>query len=100
MKGNWVFKAMAGDRLKHFRYYLMEFYSAYVLASIDLAHEYVKLSKMKRATSIFNQTLNSVKTGQVSDEAVALFYLRFAESSTIAEDVARRYLACFFCCSH
>jgi propanediol dehydratase small subunit len=73
----------------------MEFYLAYVLASIDLAHEYVKLSKTKRATSIFNQTLNSVKTGQISDEAVALFYLRFAESLAIAEDVARRYLACF-----
>ena len=72
----------------------MALYLAYIRASIDLAHEYVKLSKTKRAASIFNQTLNSVKTGQVSDEAVALFYLRFAESLAIAEDVSRRYILC------
>ena len=70
----------------------MALYLAYIRASIDLAHEHVKLSKTKRAASIFNQTLNSVKTGQVSDEAVALFYLRFAESLAIAEDVSRRYI--------
>jgi separase len=62
----------------------------YVLASIDLAHEYVKLRKIRRAASIFNQALNVVKIGQVSDEASAMFFLRFAESFAIAEDVARR----------
>jgi separase len=68
----------------------MDFYSGYILASIDLAHEYVKLRKTKRAALIFNQALNSVKSGQASDEASALFFLRFAESFAIAEDVARR----------
>jgi separase len=68
----------------------MKFSIGYILASIDLAHEYVKLSKMKRAASIFNQALNPVKSGQASDEASALFFLRFAESLATSEDVARR----------
>jgi hypothetical protein len=58
----------------------MKFSVGYILAPVDLAHEYVKLSKMKHAASIFNQTLNSIKSGQASDEASALFFLRFAES--------------------
>jgi separase len=68
----------------------MNDYIGYILTSIDLAHEYVKLGKTKRAASIFSQTLNTVKSGKVSDEACALFYLRFAESLAMAEDVPRR----------
>lgn len=68
----------------------MSFLIGYILASVDLAHEYVKLSKMKRAASIFSQALNTVKAGQASDEASVLFFLRFAESLAIAEDVGRR----------
>lgn len=59
---------------------------------MDLAHEYAVLGKTKRATSIFAQALNVVRSGKASDEACASFFLRFAESLAIAEDVTRRYV--------
>ncbi|KAM6503193.1 cysteine peptidase C50 [Amanita muscaria] len=59
----------------------------YVSASIDLAHEYVKLGKLRRASAVFNHALNSVRSGQVSDDICALFLLRYAEAFAVLEDV-------------
>ncbi|KDR77139.1 hypothetical protein GALMADRAFT_66375 [Galerina marginata CBS 339.88] len=61
----------------------------YVLASLDLAHEYVTLGKLKRAASIFNPALEVVRSGQASDEVAVRFLLRFAESLAAVEDVPK-----------
>jgi len=57
---------------------------------LELAHEYVTLGKMKRAITIFNQALEIVRQGEVSDEVRVRFLLRFAESLAVAEDVPSR----------
>jgi separase len=62
----------------------------YIMASIDLAHEYVKLGKSRRGAVIFNQALTAVRNGKASDEACISFFLRFAESLACAEDMDRR----------
>ncbi|PFH48873.1 hypothetical protein AMATHDRAFT_148907 [Amanita thiersii Skay4041] len=59
----------------------------YISASLDLAHEYVKLGKLRRASTVFNQALNTVRSGQVSDEVCSLFFLRYAEALAVLEDV-------------
>ncbi|EDR03598.1 uncharacterized protein LACBIDRAFT_307095 [Laccaria bicolor S238N-H82] len=61
----------------------------YISASIDLAHEYVKIGKMKRAAMIFNLALEVVRNGQASPEVSSAFLLRFAESLALIEDVSR-----------
>ncbi|TFK38240.1 cysteine peptidase C50 [Crucibulum laeve] len=60
----------------------------YITASIDLAHEYFNLGKRKRAVTIFNQAMDAVKSGNASNEVCALFFLRFAESLAVIEDVS------------
>jgi separase len=65
-------------------------FEGYISASLDLAHEYMRIGKTRRATSIFNQALDAVRGGKVSDETSALFLLRFAESLALIENVPRR----------
>jgi separase len=62
----------------------------YVNASLELAHEYVTLGKLKRAITIFNQALEIVRGGGVSDDVAVRFLLRFAESLAVLEDVSKR----------
>ncbi|GLB42455.1 putative peptidase family C50 [Lyophyllum shimeji] len=61
----------------------------YIINSVELAYEYIKLGKTRRAVTIFNQALNAVRSGKASDEASSFFFLRFAESLAMAEDVPR-----------
>ncbi|KAG6866775.1 hypothetical protein C0991_011434 [Blastosporella zonata] len=61
----------------------------YITSSADLAYEYAKLGKIRRATMIFARTLDAVRTGGVSAEASAYFFLRYAESLVTTEDVPR-----------
>ncbi|KAF9456116.1 peptidase family C50-domain-containing protein [Collybia nuda] len=57
----------------------------YIMTSIDLAHEYVKFGKVKRAAEIFNQILVPIRSGKVSEEACILYFLRFAELLALTE---------------
>ncbi|KAF8623833.1 hypothetical protein AX15_006159 [Amanita polypyramis BW_CC] len=59
----------------------------YISASIDLAHEYVKLGKLRRASAVFNHASTSVRSGQVSNDICSLFLLRYAEALAVLEDV-------------
>lgn len=63
----------------------------YVIASLDLAHEYASLGKLRRAASIFNQALDIVRSGQTSGDVAVRFLLRFAESLALIEDVPKRF---------
>ncbi|KAJ7709735.1 peptidase family C50-domain-containing protein [Mycena rosella] len=61
----------------------------HVSASVELALEYMKLGKIKRATFLFTHTLNAVKSGNISEDVCVMFYLRHAESLALAEDASR-----------
>lgn len=63
----------------------------YINVCIELALEYMKLGKTKRATALFNHTLTAVKSGKASEDVCVMFYLRHAESLALAEDISKRY---------
>ena len=65
-------------------------YKGYVATSIDLAHEYVALGKMRRASSIFNQALEVVRDKHASPEVAVRFLLRYSESLAMIEEVPKR----------
>ncbi|KAG6831576.1 hypothetical protein H0H87_004795 [Tephrocybe sp. NHM501043] len=62
----------------------------YIKSSVDLAYEYAKLGKMRRATGIFGRILDVVRTAGASTEAAAYFFLRYAESEVVTSDDAQR----------
>ncbi|KAG6876419.1 hypothetical protein C0992_013023 [Termitomyces sp. T32_za158] len=61
----------------------------YITSSADLACEFTKLGKVRRATAIFSATLDTVRSGRASVKAAAYFYLRYAESLAITEELQR-----------
>jgi separase len=63
----------------------------YVQISIDLAHEYVKLGRMERASLVYGQTISTARNSQISEETRVFLFLRFAESSAIIGNVLQRY---------
>ncbi|KAF8878729.1 peptidase family C50-domain-containing protein [Infundibulicybe gibba] len=67
----------------------------FATASLELAHEYVELGRTKRAGIIFNQTLDSVRTGKISDRVAASFFLRAAEAFAASEDINQS--SAFYC---
>lgn len=61
-----------------------------IIASLELAHEYATLGRHQRATTIFSQALDIVRSGQTSEEVAVRFLLGFAESLALIEDVPKR----------
>jgi separase len=64
--------------------------TGYITASVDLAHEYVKLGKTGKASVIYGQTLIAVRSGGPSDEVRTVFLLRYSESLATVGNVLRR----------
>lgn len=62
----------------------------YVVVSMDLASEHVKLGKTKKASAIYDHALSAVRSGQVSDEVRARFLLRYAESVAAVDNTLAR----------
>lgn len=62
----------------------------FIVSSLELAYEYAKLGKLKRATSVFNTALDIVRNMETSPEVGAFFLLRFAETLALMNDVPRR----------
>ena len=56
-------------------------YSGYVMLSIDLAHEYVKLGKTAKANTIYGQTLSVVRNNEPTAEVRTLFLLQIGRAS-------------------
>ncbi|KAF7294812.1 Cysteine peptidase C50 [Mycena indigotica] len=61
----------------------------YLTASAELALEYMKLGKSKRAYTILTRSLDIMKSGKHSDGAGTMFYLRHAECMALSEDLMR-----------
>ncbi|KAJ7653310.1 cysteine peptidase C50 [Mycena polygramma] len=62
---------------------------SYISVCVELALEYIKLGKTKRAADLFVCTLSAVRSGKVSDDVGVMYYLRHAECFALAEDIAR-----------
>ncbi|KAI0266095.1 peptidase family C50-domain-containing protein [Gloeopeniophorella convolvens] len=63
-------------------HHLLNQHEDFVRFSVTLAHEYVKLGKLKKAGSVYNRSLNSAQVQTVSDETKIVLLLRHAESVT------------------
>jgi separase len=61
-----------------------------IITSVDLAHEYVKLGKTAKVSTIYEQALIAIRNGGPSDEIRTIFLLRYAESLAIVNNVFRR----------
>ncbi|KAF5376561.1 hypothetical protein D9757_008275 [Collybiopsis confluens] len=59
----------------------------YLSSSSALALEYLRLGKGKRAHKILNQALATARSGHISDDARALFFLTIASSSVYNDEV-------------
>jgi separase len=64
---------------------------AYSVICVDLAHEYIKLGKSKRAGSLFVRCANLVKEGNVPDEVRLRYLLGHAEVLALGDNVHARY---------
>lgn len=69
---------------------LLRLSAGYITASVDLAHEYVKLGKTGKASAIYGQTLIVIRNGGPSDEVRTNFLLRYSESLATVNNVLRR----------
>lgn len=61
---------------------------------VDLAHEYVKLGRPKRAGVLFNKCANMLKARDVPDEVRLMYSLGHAEVFALGENAAARYVPC------
>ncbi|KAH7913084.1 peptidase family C50-domain-containing protein [Hygrophoropsis aurantiaca] len=60
---------------------------AYIMASIDLAHEYLKLGKTKRAGAMFAKSINVFKSQDISDDIRVRYLLKHAEMLALEDNV-------------
>lgn len=67
--------------LKHFQ--------EYIIMSVDLAHEYVKLGRAEKAASIYSQALTAIRNVGTTTEIRTLFLLRYAESLAASGNVLK-----------
>jgi len=69
------------------------YYIALVKASVELAHEYIKLGKTERAATVFGRALAFGRNPahKLSDEIRIMFLLRYAESLAIVSNTEKRY---------
>jgi len=72
-------------------------YVAYSVICVDLAHEYVKLGKSKRASALFSKCANVLKAGEVADEVRLLYLLGHAEVLALGDNVPARYVLWLYC---
>lgn len=59
---------------------------------VDLAQEYMKLGKSKRASALFSKCASVLKAGEVPDEVRLQYLLGRAEVLALGGHVAARYV--------
>ena len=70
--------------------HLMTHDQDFVRLSIQMAHEYVKLGKLRNASAVYKRSLNSVQIQTVSNDTRVILLLRHAESLTKIGDIDQR----------
>jgi separase len=64
--------------------------SDYLMASMELAHQFVKLGKVRRAVSIYSQALSKTRSTHVSPELGVHLLLRQAEALAMLDNISKR----------
>ena len=64
--------------------------SDYLVASMELAHQFVKLGKVRRAVSIYSQALSKTRNTNVSAELGVHLLLRHAEALAMLDNISKR----------
>lgn len=62
----------------------------FVQLSVQLAHEYAKLGKLREAAGVYKRSLNPTQIQTVSSDTRVVLLLRHAESLTKIGDVGQR----------
>ena len=70
----------------------------FVQLSIQLAHEYVKLGKLREAGVVYKRSLSPIQIQSVSSDTRVVLLLRHAESLTRIGDIGQRLFICHFDC--
>ena len=68
-----------------------QIHPGFIIASMELAYEYGKLGKIKKASAIYNQALNAIKNERHSDDTKVKFFLRYAQSLAVSDASPQRY---------
>lgn len=66
--------------------------AAYSMICVELAQEYVRLGKPKRAGALFNMCANTFKTVEVPDEVRLQYLLGHAEVLALGGNIVARYV--------
>lgn len=74
----------------HSQVWCQHSFTAYSVFCVDLAHEYIKLGRPKRAGSIFNRCATVFKVGTVTDEVRLRHLLGQAEILALGENIPGR----------
>ena len=70
----------------------------FVQLSVRLAHEYVKLGKLREAGGVYKRSLNLTQIQTVSSDTRVVLLLRHAESLTKIGNVDQRlFICCCYC---
>jgi separase len=70
--------------------FIVMYNQEFVQLSIQLAHEYVKLGKLREAKRVYTRSLDSTQTQALSNETRVVLLLRHAESLTKIGDIDQR----------
>jgi separase len=70
----------------------------FVQLSVQLAHEYVKLGKLREAGGVYKRSLSPMQIQTVSSDTRVVLLLRHAESLTRIGDIGQRSFICYYYC--
>ena len=70
----------------------------FVQLSVQLAHEYVKLGKLREASDVYKRSLSPLQIRTVSSDTRVVLLLRHAESLTKIGDIGQRLFICYYYC--
>jgi separase len=77
---------------------LVTHHQDFVQLSVQLAHEYVKLGKLREAGGVYKRSLSPMQIQTVSSDTRVVLLLRHAESLTRMGDTSQRLFICYYYC--
>jgi separase len=77
---------------------LVTHHQDFIQLSVQLAHEYVKLGKLREAGSVYKRSLSPMQIQTVSSDTRVVLLLRHAESLTRIGDIGQRLFICHYYC--
>lgn len=76
----------------------MTHHQDFIQLSVQLAHEYVKLGKLREAGCVYKRSMSPMQIQTVSSDTRVVLLLRHAESLTRIGDIDQRSFICYYYC--